>query len=255
MKYLISIAYDGSKFYGFQRLKNHKTVQQKIEDALRIIAKEKIETKGAGRTDRGVHAYDQKATFNLNINIDCEHLKIALNSLLAPYIYITNVKTVKDDFHPRFNVIKKEYIYKINLGEYNPLLYDYMYEPNYKLNIEKMKECANLFIGVHNFKNFTSGERNNYECIIYNIEFKESNNILEIKFTGKSFYRYMVRNLVGAMLDVANNKASLEDIKNALDYPEIKIQFKTAIPNGLYLNKIEYGSDTNEWRNKYNRRI
>lgn len=240
MKYLISIAYDGSKFFGFQRLKGHDTVQKKIEDALSIIAKEKIEIKGAGRTDRGVHAHDQKATCELNINIDEEHLKLALNSLVAPYIYITDVREVNNEFHPRFNVVKKEYVYKINLGDYNPLYYDYMFEPNYKLNIDKMKECSKIFIGVHNFKNFTSGERKNYECIIYNIEFKESNNILEIKFIGKSFYRYMVRNLVGAMLDVSNNKASLEDIKEALEHPEITKQFKTAIPNGLYLDKIIY---------------
>ena len=240
MKYLISISYDGSKFYGFQRLIGHNTVQKKIEDALSIIAKESIEIKGAGRTDRGVHAIDQKATFNLNINIDQDHLKLALNSLISPYIYITNIKVVNNDFHPRFQVVKKEYIYKINIGEFNPLYYDYIYEPNYKLDINKMKECAKLFIGIHNFKNFTSGERNNYECIIYNIEFTEKNNILEIKFTGKSFYRYMVRNLVGAMLDVSNNKVSLDEIKEALEHPEIKRQFKTAIPNGLYLNKIIY---------------
>ena len=78
MKYLISICYDGSKFYGFQRLKNQDTVQKKIEDALSIIAKEKIEIKGAGRTDRGVHALDQKAIFSLNINIDEQHLRIYL---------------------------------------------------------------------------------------------------------------------------------------------------------------------------------
>ncbi len=240
MKYLISISYDGSKFYGFQRLIGHNTVQKKIEDALSTIAKESIEIKGAGRTDRGVHAIDQKATFNLNININQDHLKLALNSLISPYIYITNIKVVNNDFHPRFQVVKKEYIYKINIGEFNPLYYDYIYEPNYKLDINKMKECAKLFIGIHNFKNFTSGERNNYECIIYNIEFTEKNNILEIKFTGKSFYRYMVRNLVGAMLDVSNNKVSLDEIKEALEHPEIKRQFKTAIPNGLYLNKIIY---------------
>ena len=103
-----------------------------------------------------------------------------------------------------------------------------------------MKECAELFIGIHNFKNFTSGERKNYECIIYSIEFKKEDDILEIKFIGKSFYRYMIRNLVGAMLDVSNNKVSLMEIKEALETPEIKKQFKTAIPNGLYLNKIEY---------------
>lgn len=140
--------------------------------------------------------------------------------------------------------MKKEYIYKINIGEYNPLYTDYYYQPNYKLDINKMEECAKIFIGVHNFKNFTSGVRPNYECIIYDIDFHINESILEIKFTGKSFYRYMVRNLVGAMLDVANNKASLEEIKKSLATPEIKKQFKTAIPNGLYLNKIEYEEET-----------
>jgi len=101
MKYLISIKYDGSKFYGFQRLKDNNTVQKKIEEALTIINKEPVEIKGAGRTDRGVHANDQKASFVLNINIDENHLQMALNSLVKPYIYITKVETVNDDFHAR----------------------------------------------------------------------------------------------------------------------------------------------------------
>lgn len=244
MKYLISMSYDGSKFYGFQRLKNKDTIQKRLEDALSIIAKKEIKIKGAGRTDKGVHAYDAKVTFDLDINIKEYNLKRALNSLIAPYIYIKDIKTVNNNFHPRFNCVKKEYIYKINIGEYNPLYTDYYYQPNYKLDINKMEECAKIFIGVHNFKNFTSGVRPNYECIIYDIDFHINESILEIKFTGKSFYRYMVRNLVGAMLDVANNKASLEEIKKSLDKPEIKRQFKTAIPNGLYLNKIEYEEET-----------
>ncbi|HIS87051.1 MAG TPA: tRNA pseudouridine(38-40) synthase TruA [Candidatus Caccenecus avistercoris] len=244
MKYLISMSYDGSKFYGFQRLKNKDTIQKRLEDALSIIAKKDIKIKGAGRTDKGVHAYDAKVTFDLDINIKEYNLKRALNSLIAPYIYIKDIKTVNNNFHPRFNCVKKEYIYKINIGEYNPLYTDYYYQPNYKLDINKMEECAKIFIGVHNFKNFTSGVRPNYECIIYDIDFHINESILEIKFTGKSFYRYMVRNLVGAMLDVANNKASLEEIKKSLDKPEIKRQFKTAIPNGLYLNKIEYEEET-----------
>ena len=244
MKYLISMAYDGSKFYGFQRLKNKDTIQKKLEEALSIIAKKDIKIKGAGRTDKGVHAYDAKATFDLDINIKEYNLKRALNSLIAPYIYIKDIKIVNNNFHPRFNCVKKEYIYKINIGEYNPLYTDYYYQPNYKLDINKMEECAKIFIGVHNFKNFTSGVRPNYECIIYDIDFHINESILEIKFTGKSFYRYMVRNLVGAMLDVANNKASLDEIKKSLATPEIKKQFKTAIPNGLYLNKIEYEEGT-----------
>ncbi len=246
MRYLISISYDGSKFYGFQRLLKHHTVQKSIEEALSIIAKQSVLIKGFGRTDRGVHAYDAKATFDLSINIDLLSLQKALNRLLHPYIYITNIKQVPPNFHPRFNVLKKEYIYKINMGQYNPLYADYYYQPDPKPDIKKMVACSQLFVGIHNFKNFTSGKRSNYESIIYDIKFIEKDNILLIKFIGKSFYRYMIRNLIGAMLDVANTKASIEDIKKALEHPEIKKQFKTAIPNGLYLNKIEYGSEVDE---------
>ncbi len=240
MKYLISIQYDGSKFFGFQRLNAKETVQGTIEKALSIIAKEKIVIKGAGRTDHGVHALDQKASFDLFINIDEYHLKEALNSLVKPYIYITNVKTVNQDFHARFNVCQKEYTYKINLGPYNPLITDYTYQPNYELDISKMLECSKLFLGVHNFKNFVSGERLNYDCIIYDIQFTQKENILEIKFIGQSFYRYMVRNLVGALLDVSRGKIQISDIRQALNNPETKRIFSTATPVGLYLTKITY---------------
>ena len=240
MKYLISIKYDGSKFYGFQRLNNEPTVQKSIEEALTTINKSPIAIKGAGRTDRKVHALDQKASFDLDINIDENHLQMALNSLVKPYIYITEVKEVDDSFHARFNCLKKEYIYKINMGEYDPLRVDYEYQLNKKLDINKMKEVANIFIGAHNFQNFVAGVRDNYECIIYNISFNTTNEILEIKFVGKSFYRYMVRNLVGAMLDVEKEKNTLEDIKEALDKPNVEKQFSTALPEGLYLNKITY---------------
>ncbi len=240
MYFLISISYDGSKFYGFQRLKKHFTVQQRIEEALTLINKKEVTIKGAGRTDRGVHAYDQKASFKLDINIDENHLKLALNSLVKPYIYVTNVKIVDASFHARFNTIKKEYIYKINLGKYNPLYTDYYYTPEYSLDIDKMKDCAKIFVGIHNFENFVAGTRNNYECIIYDIKFKKHKDILEIKFIGKSFYRYMVRNLVGAMMDVGRGKNTIDEIKYALDNPNISKTFSTALPNGLYLNKIYY---------------
>lgn len=240
MKYLISIEYDGSKFYGFQRLNEKPTIQKSIEEALSIINKSPVEIKGAGRTDRGVHAKNQKASFDLSISIDEEHLKMALNSLIKPYIYVTDVKIVDSDFHARFNVVKKEYIYKINIGEYDPLKVDYELQINRELNIEKMISVANIFLGIHEFNNFVAGDRDNYECIIYNIEFELKEKVLEIKFIGKSFYRYMVRNLVGAMLDVEKGKNTLEDIKYALDNPNIDKRFSTALPNGLYLNNIEY---------------
>lgn len=240
MHYLISIKYDGSKFWGFQRLNNKPTIQGEIEKALSIINKKPVVIKGAGRTDRKVHALDQKASFSLDINIEVSHLKQALNSLIKPYIFITDIKVVEENFHARFNVLKKEYIYKINLGEYNPLLEDYVLQIHQNINIKLMKKAAKKFIGIHNFQNFVSGKRDNYNCIIYNIDFKHKNNFLEIKFIGKSFYRYMVRNLVGAMLDVALNKRTIKDIEEAINTPEIKKEFTTSPPNGLYLHKISY---------------
>ncbi len=244
MRYLISIVYDGSKFYGFQRLNKKDSVQKRIEEALSIINKKAVTIKGAGRTDRGVHALDQKASFDLDIKIDETHLKRAINSLIKPYIYITDVKIVKDSFHARHDVLMKEYIYKINIGEYNPLLKDYYYEPNYSLDLKQMQKCARLFLGIHNFTNFVAGERDNYNCIIYNIKFKKKKDILEIKFTGISFYRYMVRNLVGAMLDVSKGLVAISAIEEALQNPNTKKQFTTAPPEGLYLNKITYRKES-----------
>ena len=118
MNYVIEIAYDGSKFYGFQRLNEEMSVQKALEEALTVINKQSVEVKGAGRTDRGVHANGQCVSFKLDIDIDTNGLKRALNSLLKPYIYVKNVKEVDDNFHARFSVIKKKYIYKINIINY-----------------------------------------------------------------------------------------------------------------------------------------
>ena len=239
MKYLIKIKYDGSKFYGFQRLNEESSVQKLLEEALLKINKKEVLVKGAGRTDRGVHALGQGVSFDLDIDITEEGLRKAINSLVEPYVYVTECMVMDDDFHARFDTDKKIYRYKINLGEYDPLLYDYTFEPNYKLDIDKMKEVAELFKGVHDFRNFVSGERDNYDCIIYNIDFVQEEDILNIIFEGKSFYRYMVRNLVGAMIEVGRGKEPLERVKKMLDLEENGTLF-TAPSNGLYLENVIY---------------
>lgn len=240
MRYLISISYDGSKFNGFQRLKENNSIQKLIEDALTKINKKEVAIKGAGRTDRGVHALDQKAHFDLDINITPNGLKKAINSLVKPFVYITDCIEVDDNFHARFNVRKKTYIYKINLGDYNPILSDYVNQEVKDLDINLMKKAGKEFLGIHNFKNFVSGQRDNYEAIIYSIKFKKINNILEIEFTGKSFYRYMVRNLVGALIEVGKHKIDSKYIKNMLENHENEMILPTAPSCGLYLKQIKY---------------
>lgn len=239
MYFMIKISYDGSKFYGFQRLNENNSVQKCLEDALTKINKKEVLVKGAGRTDRGVHALCQCVSFKLDVNIDCYGLKSALNSLLEPYIFVNEVKVVDEDFHARFNVVEKEYIYKINLGEYNPIMFDYIYQCPYKLDLNLMKEVSKKFIGVHDFHNFVSGERDDYTCIVKSIEFELSDDILVISFKGKSFYRYMVRNLVGAMIEVARGKIDISQIDKMLNY-EDKMTTFTAPACGLYLKNIEY---------------
>ncbi len=239
MNYVAKVAYDGSKFYGFQRLNEEPSVQKLLEEALTKINKQSVDIKGAGRTDRGVHANGQCFSFKLDVKIDVDGLKEGLNSLIAPYVYIKEIKEVTENFHARFSVLEKEYVYKINLGEYNPIITDYVYQSKFKLDVSKMKEVAKLYLGVHDFHNFVSGERDNSECIIYDIDFEEKDNILNIKFKGKSFYRYMVRNLVGMMIEVGRGKEDLskvEEMLNSLD----EIHGYTAPACGLYLENIKY---------------
>ena len=240
MRYLIRISYDGSKFNGFQRLKSGKSVQEEIEKALTKINKKEVIIKGAGRTDRGVHAIDQCAHFDLDIDIQPKQLKRALNSLVKPYIYIKDCKIVDDNFHARFLVKKKTYLYKINLGEYNPLLNEYVHQEINRLDLKAMKQASKEFLGIHNFKNFVSGSRDNYEAIVYKIKFKKKNNILVVEFTGKSFYRYMVRNLMGALIEVGKHKIDKKYIRDMLLDYEKEINLPTAPSCGLYLVKIEY---------------
>lgn len=240
MRYFIEISYDGSKFYGFQRLDDKPTIQKSLEEALSFVDQSSVIVKGAGRTDRGVHANGQGVHFDLVHDIPCEGLSLALNKMLAPYIYVLKCIVVDSNFHARFMVKQKLYRYRIYLGTYKPCYYDYFYMCSYPLDIVKMKEASKLFLGVHNFQNFVSGKRDDYTAILYDIVFKEDGDFLDILFLGKSFYRYMVRNIVGALLDVGKGKRNLFEIKEALNVFPYSKRFSTAISNGLYLEKIQY---------------
>ena len=237
--YLVRIKYDGSKFNGFQRLNDRNTVQETIEKALTIIDKQPVLIKGAGRTDKGVHALDQCATFKLKHDIPEKRLKKAINSIVAPYIYIKEVVKVDDDFHARFCVKTKTYVYKIYRGEFDPFLTDYyLFRDN--LDVKKMIDASKIFIGEHYFTNYVSGFRKNYASTIYSIDFKEEKDFIYITFKGISFYQYMVRNLVGAMIAYSDGKTTLKEIKDLLDCKEKNQKLPTASPKGLYLVNIEY---------------
>lgn len=240
MRYLMKVSYDGSGFYGFQRLNDYRTVQKVLEEALGVINKGDVLVKGASRTDKGVHAYGQMIHFDIDYDIPADRLMYAVNRILDNDIRVLDCKKVDNDFHARFNVKRKKYVYKINLGDFDCLKSRYFLQVYEKLDIDKMRECAKVFLGYHDFRNFVAGERDNYLMCVEDIKFNVSNDILEIEFLGKSFYRYMVRNMVGAMLEVGMHKKEICDVSKMLDDYMIKKQMMTAPACGLYLMDIEY---------------
>jgi len=240
MRYLMTVSYDGSKYYGFQRLNNKASIQGELENALSIINKKNVEIKGSGRTDRGVHSIGQKVHFDLDVKIPEKRLINAVNSLLSDYIRVTDCKIVSDDFHARFNVKEKTYTYIINMGEYDVLKQDYIYNYCRLLDIKSMKKASRSLIGKHNYRVFVSGERDNYNSEIYDIIFKREDKYLYITFIGKSFYRYMVRNIVGALILVGSGKLDINEFKKMVDSEETKYTYITAPSNGLYLESVKY---------------
>lgn len=240
MRYLMKVSYDGSGFYGFQRLNDYRTVQKVLEEALGVINKGEVLVKGASRTDKGVHAYGQMIHFDIDYDIPVDRLMYAVNRILDNDIRVLDCKKVGNDFHARFNVKRKKYVYKINLGNFDCLKSRFFLQVYGKLDIDKMRECAKVFLGCHDFRNFVAGERDNYLMCVEDIKFNMNNDILEIEFLGKSFYRYMVRNMVGAMLEVGMHKKEICDVSKMLDDYMIKKQMMTAPACGLYLMDIEY---------------
>lgn len=245
MRYLITFSYDGSKYNGYQKQPRRKTIQGEIEKALKKISNSKVSISSSGRTDALVHALNQKAHFDLDMNITIEKLKNALNSLIPKDIYIKNIIEVSETFHARYNVRAKEYIYKINMGEYNPLEKDYVLQYNKKLDVVEMERALKYLEGTHDFKSFskTDEEKEDYIRTIVQTnlirDMKNVNNIT-ISFLGTGFLRYMVRNMIGTLIEIGEGKRKSEDIIKILEKKDRREAGKTAHPEGLYLKDVFY---------------
>lgn len=240
MRYLARISYDGSEFLGFQRLNNGRGVQNVLENVLSKIDNDLVVVKGAGRTDALVHACDQCIHFDLHHEIPLEKLKYSMNQMLPAFISVNSISLVPSSFHARHSVVEKTYVYKVYVGTKNPFVTRYSYSVTYPLCYEKMKEGCSLFLGIHDFHNFVSSKRESYVSQItsFQVYKQEDYYIFEVK--GKSFYRYMVRSLVGAILDLGRGKITCTSILDALNYPSLEKRFFVAPACGLYLMEIKY---------------
>jgi tRNA pseudouridine38-40 synthase len=240
----MTIRYDGSRYKGFQRLKdNDMTIQGKIEDVLSKMTNEKIEIIGSGRTDMGVHAYGQVANFKTNSSLSLEKMQSYLYEYLPEDIVITKLEEVDERFHSRYNAKSKVYLYKIyNNKFHDPFLRRYTTHIPKKLDIELMKEASKYFIGEHDFTSFASSKSKKKSNVrtIHSINIKEENGLIEIYFEGNGFLYNMVRIMTGALIDVGNKKISPSDIKVMLENKDRTKSSDTAAAKGLYLYKVSY---------------
>ena len=239
---LLKIAYNGSKFHGWQRQEGQRTVQGEIENAIFVAFKQHCDVFASGRTDAGVHALAQQAHFDIEDSVPVNKIKTILNRVLPLDITILSAKKMKNDFHARFNVTSKTYMYKLYTGERNCFICDKVAFVTTPFDIDKMKYISKLFVGEHNFKGFCSSQTSseNFVRTIYNIEFIQKKNILNIEITGNGFLMNMVRILVGSMLDYAQGKITEEKLKNALEKGDRSQSGRTMPPQGLYLKKVYY---------------
>lgn len=243
MRFLIQISYDGSAYCGFQTQKGKNTVQERLEDALtKVNNHQRTIAVATGRTDKGVHALKQYLHADLGVSITEEKLKRALNSNLPDDIHVIKTKIVPDSFHARYQVLEKTYEYWINMGEYNPLEKNYVFQYNYHLDVKKMEEAIQYFLGTHDFRAFVTDNKEKEDCVrtITKVSIEQIDNKLKISFSGNGFLRYQVRNMVGILLRVGQNKLSPEAVEEILESRDRTKSGKTAPPEGLYLVDVQY---------------
>lgn len=243
-RYKIKIEYDGSNISGWQRQANASSIQQFIEEAIESFSKERVSIYGAGRTDAGVHAYEQVAHFDLTQEFHPHVVRRAINHFLKPNkIIILDCSIADNDFHARFSAKRRHYLYFI-LNRQSPSVLDHYrsWHIHDSLDIERMQLAANILIGKHDFTSFraTHCQSNSPIKTIDEIKiFKEGDKII-FSLKAMSFLHHMVRNIIGSLALVGKRKWEVEDFRKALEAKSRDAAGPTAPAHGLYFTKIEY---------------
>lgn len=244
-KILLTIQYDGTNFCGWQTQKNGRSVQSVLEEALSNLLNEKITLYASGRTDSGVHAIAQTAHFETSSNFDIKKLPIAVNSKLPSDVAVLKAKYVSKNFHARFSVKKKTYLYRTYFSNFPLPLFEnkkLKIPPRILDNFDKITEAKNYLIGTHNFKAFCSSQTQtqSFERTIFDIKIKKSKNNLDFYITGNGFLYNMVRIIVGTLLAVGEGKILPSDLPKIIKSQDRTKAGKTLPPYALYLFNVKY---------------
>jgi tRNA pseudouridine38-40 synthase len=245
----ITIAYDGTDFCGWQVQPNRASIQGTLADAIERITTQRVLPQGSGRTDAGVHALAQVASFALESVIPAQNLLVALNHILPASIRINSVAEVSADFHARHSATAKTYEYRIfRQSICPPFLARYAYHHPFPLDEAAMMRAAEFVIGKHDFSSFAAvdpergKEEEEVENVrtIYSSEWQLDRDLLVYRVRGDGFLHRMVRNLVGTFLVVGKGSLASDSIPRILNARRRSEAGPTAPPSGLFLVSVEY---------------
>ena len=235
------VAYDGTLFHGWQIQPNVRSVQEEIQKALYKITHEEIVIHSSGRTDAHVHARNQVFHFDTSKELPEKQWIRAINHFLPEDVYIKDSFIVDESFHARYSAVAKEYHYLLSTNEYNPFMRNYIYQYPYgKLDLEIMQSASKVFIGEHDFGAYCVYDHlGTTTRTLFDFEIEEENGLFTFILKGNGFRRYMVRHIVGGIIQVGAHRKDIPFLENLLLYPDKKCLFK-AEPQGLYLERVFY---------------
>ena len=241
--YKLTIAYDGTRFFGWERQPDRETIQGKLESVLGKLSGAPVDVIGAGRTDAGVHARAMVASVRLDVTESCEEIRDYMNRYLPDAIAVREVKEAGDRFHARYNAIGKTYRYTCFVGEVKPV-FDRRYVTmlDYKVDVEKMRQAAAILTGEHDFRSFCGNPRMKKSTVrlVDSITIEQNKDRVHFTFHGTGFLQNMVRILVGTLLEVGRGYWEVDYVQTILDAKDRKLAGPTAPPEGLCLMKVDY---------------
>jgi tRNA pseudouridine38-40 synthase len=244
----LTIEYDGGAYCGWQRQMNGLSIQEVLEGCIARITGEPIRVIGSGRTDAGVHALGQVAHFLTLSTLGERNLLMGINSLLPADIVVRDLKEVPPSFHARFDAISKVYLYRIsNRSVRSALERDHAWFVWESLDLARMREAFPIFVGTHDFSSFCSTHTDSPDHIrtILGMDArKDPAGMILILVEADGFLRYMVRTIVGALVDVGRGKSSPEELTRILAAKDRRRAGLTAPPQGLFLKDVRYDEDS-----------
>jgi len=241
--YKMTLAYDGTRFFGWERQPGRETIQGKLESVLSKLAEKPVEVVGAGRTDAGVHARAMVASFLLDTALTPEEVRDYLNRYLPDAIAVQEVKEASERFHARYKAVGKTYRYTCFDGPVKPV-FDRRYVTmlDFRPDVEKMRAAAAFLQGEHDFASFCGNPRMKKSTVrtVDLIGIVQRKDYLIFTFHGTGFLQNMVRILVGTLLEVGRGRRTPEEMREILEAKDRRQAGPTAPPEGLCLMKVDY---------------